>query len=157
MEVLTYRRIDKFGNLVEFRYSECDKHLVDKYTWFINDGYPIAHIKGSNIKKMLHRLIMGDPYKLQVDHIDMDKTNNTRENLRICTQQNNIRNRQKQANNKSGKKGVCWHKASKKWVAQITIEGKRTYLGTYETIDEAYEVYCKVEKEHFGEYQRKKI
>ena len=55
-----------------------------------------------------------------------------------------IQNRNKrkiQSNNKSGYKGVSWHKASNKWSSQITVKGKKIYLGVFNEINKAIKAY----------------
>jgi len=67
----------------------------------------------------------------QVDHIDGNKFNNCIENLRPANNSTNQQNVGIQKNNKSGIKGVCWHKASNKWVVQLGINGKPKHFGCY--------------------------
>lgn len=78
----------------------------------------------------------------QLDHIDGDRSNNRIDNLRISTQSQNLANRTKSPRNKSGFKGVCRDdRYIKKWKAQITINRKNIYLGTFLTAKEAYAAY----------------
>ena len=70
-----------------------------------------------------------------VDHIDGDKTNNKIENLREATVSQNRFNSKLQSNNKSGVKGVHFNKNYKKWIAQITVNYKVLYLGSYDDIE----------------------
>lgn len=85
---------------------------------------------------LLHRAIMNYYGKLQVDHIDNDKLNNKKENLRLCTQAENVKNRRIQKNNTSGLKGVSKAKNGK-FTAAITADSKRIHLGTFDTATEA--------------------
>jgi|SaaInlStandDraft_4_1057021.scaffolds.fasta_scaffold117282_1 hypothetical protein len=80
---------------------------------------------------------------MDIDHINRDKTDNSANNLRLATRSQNQSNIPKSSNNKSGRKGVSWSKVSNKWLAQIGHNGKVTYLGLHNTVDEAYSVYCK--------------
>ena len=73
---------------------------------------------------------------------------------RICTFQQNHFNRGKQVNNKSGYKGVSWHKQKEKWVAQIKIEGKNKFLGFFTDPEKAYKAYCERAIEHYGEFAK---
>lgn len=90
----------------------------------------------------------------QLDHIDRDPTNNTIENLREVTTQQNCYNRHLQVNNTSGYKGVSFRKDLKKkpWVAGIKVDGRRLSLGYYETAEEAARAYDQKAKELFKEY-----
>lgn len=76
-----------------------------------------------------------------IDHINGDGTDNRIANLRTCSYGGNQQNRTVQRNNKSGLLGVCWHKASGKWHAQIHLKGFRHHLGLFSTKEEAHEAY----------------
>jgi hypothetical protein len=133
---------------------------LNQYKWFVNaDGYAartINHPLGIRRQTMLpmHRLILGlefgDPRK--GDHRFGRKLDNRRSELRICSSIENSRNRLRNANNKSGFKGVTLHKRSLRWVAKIRVRGKGRYLGLYETAEEAHEVYCLWADMLFGEF-----
>jgi len=62
-----------------------------------------------------------------------DALNNKIENLRPCTRSENALNSKRASNNKSGVKGVCWHKAAQKWHARINLKGKQYNFGSYIT------------------------
>ena len=86
-----------------------------------------------------HRLVAQaylDNYSedLQVDHIDCDKTNNCLSNLRMVTNQQNMFNNPKA-------KGYYWHKANKKWMAYIALNGKQHYLGYFDNEQDARQCY----------------
>lgn len=149
------------NNNVTVELSNCNKlfscdlqdwdEAKDK-TWSLSKtGYPVANVCGKPVT--FHRFIfpnaLGD-----IDHIDGNKLKNNRNNLRIVTHQQNLFNAKLSSANKSGKKGVCWHKKSNKWMAYITIGMKRIYLGLYEDKDDAIKARKKAEKEYFGEYAR---
>lgn len=77
-----------------------------------------------------------------LDHIDRDKANNRIVNLRIVSPEENQQNRLAQKNNKSGFRGVSWHRGKCKWVAYIQHKGDRFCLGYFETPSAAYAMYC---------------
>ena len=79
---------------------------------------------------------------LQIDHIDRNKSNNKIENLRLATRKENSRNK--------SSKGFTWSKSSKKWVAQIRVDGTYRYLGLYETEIDAHAAYLQARKQFFG-------
>ena len=87
-----------------------------------------------------------------VDHKDRDKTNDSWENLRLATRRENNANKTRQVNNKAKFKGVNWHKASGRYVAQISNHGKKEHLGLFDTPEEAHEAYIRRAKEVHGEY-----
>ena len=92
------------------------------------------------------------PEGMSIDHINNIRDDNRIENLRMCTHQQNHYNRGKQSNNKSGYKGVSWHKQKGKWVAQIKIDGRNKFLGFFEDPKEAYDKYCEVAIGRYGEF-----
>jgi hypothetical protein len=107
---------------------------------------------------MLHRIIMGDPIGLDVDHRDGNGLNNRRRgdfgNLRVATPYQNQSNRGAQKNNTSGFKGVTLHRQMGKWQAQIGAGGVKKYLGIFETPEAAHDAYVKASAELHGEFGR---
>lgn len=91
--------------------------------------------------------------RIQVDHINGNRADNRKSNLRICTNQENSMNRNKNKNNTSGYKGVVYDKERKKWRARIQHNGKH-YASPrrYDTPEEAYEWYKEKSNELFGKY-----
>lgn len=90
----------------------------------------------------------------EVDHIDGNKLNNTRGNLRIASNAENKMNRDKQSNNTSGYKGVSFHKKYKKWRAIIGIQGKSIHLGYFSDAVEAAKAYDDSARKYHGEFAR---
>ncbi len=90
----------------------------------------------------------------RIDHRNGDRQDNRAENLRPASQSENIANARTRSDNSSGVKGVYWHRASKKWLAQIKIQGKRHYLGVFENIDAAAAAYKSAAMSAFGEFAR---
>jgi len=87
-----------------------------------------------------------------IDHINGDKSDNRIENLRDATHCQNMMNIGKRSLNRSGYKGVSFHKKSNKWIAQIKQNKKHFYLGLFENPKEAYEAYCSKASELHGKY-----
>lgn len=131
--------------------------FIDLYYigWCLSkQGYPIAHYCGKNI--LMHQEIirrMGISYDTSVsciDHIDRNKLNNHRNNLRIVPYSINVFNKERK--NQSGLRGVSWLKTEEKWVAQIGYNKKNINLGRFNTKEEAYLAYLKKKDEFYGEY-----
>jgi len=91
-----------------------------------------------------------------VDHIDVNPLNNRRNNLRLATSAQQMYNKPRMSNNKSGYKGVhfCPNLPFHPWTAVVTKAGKRFNLGYFSTPEEAYHAYCEKAKELFGEFAR---
>lgn len=94
----------------------------------------------------LHRWVTNAPRGSVVDHINGDTFDNRKENLRVCTQQQNTANTIK---HKGYKKSGC---KNKPYQAQINAHGQYRYLGMYETKEEAQQAYRKAHAEAFGEF-----
>lgn len=90
------------------------------------DGYPLL----SN-KKLLSRYVMDAPTGKVVDHINRNRLDNRKCNLRIVTPKENSRNRSKTANTTSKYIGVYWNEKDKKWGTSITVDKKIIYLGQF--------------------------
>jgi len=90
----------------------------------------------------------------QIDHIDMDKSNNKWDNIRIATPSQNGANVQARTNNTSGSKGICIDKRRHTYNARIMKKGKRHHLGSYIDLSSAIQAYRIAATELFEEYAR---
>ena len=97
----------------------------------------------------IHREIMSPDRGMEVDHINGNGLDNRRANLRIVSHLLNIANSE-YTNNSTGFRGVV--RNHRKFSATTKVNGKSKYLGTYETAEEAHEVYRKFMLERFGEH-----
>lgn len=120
------------------------------------DGYVQMYIKSERISG--HRLAWAMHYgKIpinRIDHINCIPSDNRIINLRECTQSQNSANSLYRSNNKSGYKGVSWHKKSKKWAAQIGFNMKVIKLGYFDDIEEAAQSYSLAAKKYFGDFAK---
>lgn len=107
------------------------------------NGYVQIRIDGSQF--LGHRLawlyMTGSLPTFQVDHWDLNRSNNAWSNLREATSGQNHQNRTKTCRNKSGYLGVSLHKATGKFLACIKVDYVGHNLGLYNTAEEAYEAY----------------
>lgn len=90
----------------------------------------------------------------EIDHRDCDTVNDQFGNFREATPSQNGGNKRKYRNNKSGFKGVSWHRQNQKWLAQICVERKYRYLGCFDDPAEAHASYVKAACELRGEFAR---
>ena len=128
-----------------WRWRELEQHKSKLYAVCYLDANDPTN------KLWMHRLIADAPTDAVVDHKDGDGPNNQRYNLRICTQQQNARNRRK-IGGTSRFKGVSQNKGRKNWRAQIRDNNRTIYLGSYSSEEEAAKAYDSAAKERFGEY-----
>lgn len=100
-----------------------------------------------------HRVLMNAPKGMVVDHINGDTRDNSSENLRVITHQQNVTYRQKlNKNNTSGHRNVR-PMANGRWVVRLKINYKGIHVGCYETFEEACDAYHAIAKEVFGEFR----
>lgn len=125
-----------------------DYEYLSKIKWYVDPSGYVAN-KTKNVIFM-HRLVAKTPKGKSTDHINGNKLDNQKKNLRTCTTSQNMANRGKQVNNTSGYKGVFWSKAAGKWRAQIRHKNKSIHLGLFETKKDAAKAYNKKAKELWG-------
>ena len=80
---------------------------------------------------------------------------NRKQNLRICTNQENNFNKGLYSHNTSGVSGVSWDKSRNKWEASIKINRKKIHLGRFENFNEAVNKRKEAEEVYFGEFAYK--
>lgn len=97
---------------------------------------------------------MEAPEKMEVDHINGNKLDNRRENLRVCKGSQNKMNRSISINNKTGFNGVYWAKQNKKFRAMIGINGKRKHIGYFNTAHSAARAYNVAARGLFGKFAK---
>jgi hypothetical protein len=132
--------------------DEEDYEKVKQYKWSFNGRYAIGYGKGIKNTTTMQRIVMNPPDGCVVDHINRDKLDNRRSNLRICTQSQNMANYPMHGLNTSGRKGVYWNKKREKWRAQIRFNQKLIVIGYFHDLNEASEAYIAQAKKLFGEF-----
>jgi len=117
-----------------------DFEKIRKLKWHaINDGK--TFYAGNWKHLLLHRFITNCPKNLIIDHLNHNGLDNRKENLKICTYNENNKNSSFRKTNTSGFTGVTWDKESKKWRAQIRFNKKSFNLGRFSSRGEAYLTY----------------
>jgi hypothetical protein len=129
----------KFENLYAL-VSDEDFEFLSSMKWYVNNhGYVYTSAWSRTIKKpiitKLHRLVTNAPNGLEVDHINRDKLDNRRENLRLCSHAENMRNRSVQKNNKTGYKGITYSKERNKWQVHVYPNGRARAVGRFKDFD----------------------
>lgn len=130
-----------------------DYEWLSQWTWHLINGYAARWEKGKQV--YMHREIMRPSRGMKVDHKNRNKLDDTRDNLRVCTQRENILNQATKGGTASRFKGVLYRKyrsGRRKCYAQIRIDGKKTYLGSFGDEATAARVYDRAAVEHHGEF-----
>ncbi|GEM_PF-1546853 len=123
---------------------------ISKYQWSVGKHGYATHGAGKN-QILLHRFIVGAIGSDIVDHINHNKLDNRKSNLRICNNQQNTMNRGKQSNGKNDYKGICLT-SDGRWQAQIGYDGESIYLGLYDDPETAAKAYDHAARMFFGNY-----
>lgn len=117
--------------------------------WSAGPNYTMVFLHRVILERMTGRSLVKTEF---TDHVNGDKLDNRRENLRIASNSENQRNRGKPSNNTSSYKGVSWHRSAGKWQAQIMVNGKSMYLGLFTTPEAAHEAYTATAEKLHGEF-----
>ena len=119
-----------------------DFEYVNHFKWYCSfKGYAVRSkkINGKKITIHLHRELLNCPQGFEVDHINGDRLDNRRENLRVCLSSQNHINRCTNKKSSSGYRGI--NKSGNYWISQIQINKINHYFGTFKTIKEALIAY----------------
>lgn len=137
--------------------DDSDYEYYSQFNYYLHsEGYAVREIwnGGDKIRLRMHREIMNTPDGMDTDHINGDRLDNRRQNLRVCTRSENLRNGRKRENNTSQYKGVSFFKPIRKWRAYITLEKKTKSLGYFKEEIEAAKAYNKAAIILFGEFAK---
>lgn len=116
--------------------------------WHMGAGGYVKCAKG-----YLHRMVLNAPNGVEVDHINGNKLDNRRGNLRLASSSENKWNRGKQNGTYTSRfKGVSWHSSRRVWCAQIKVKRKLIYIGSYHTELEAARAYNHAARQYHGTF-----
>jgi len=135
--------------------------FLSQWNWRLISGYASRSQKyrdenGKMKKKTIrmHSVINQTPQGMVTDHINGDKLDNRKSNLRSATRQQNQWNRKPGKMSFTGIKGVGWCIKTNKWRTSISIDGSRKTIGYYECIGMAIKRYNDFAKEYHGDFAR---
>lgn len=128
-----------------------DYDYLNQWHWSFDGRYATRRFYKNNVgtKVYMHKLLIGGGKK-DVDHINRNKLDNRRSNLRVCDRGLNTINRDAISTNKSGFTGVIWHKKAQKWMAHMGFKGELIYLGLFEDKLDAIKARKKAELNYWG-------
>jgi len=134
--------------------DDSDFEWLNKYSWYNNVGYArsFSNINNKIIRKYMHHFLINKIKGYEIDHIDGNRLNNQKENLRLVTRSQNNMNNSKRNNTSSKFKGVYFDKERNKWSVEIHLNNKKIFLGRFKSEIDAAKVYNEKAKELFKEY-----
>lgn len=144
--------------------DDCDEAWIREYTWHLTSPGYVATGASDALRTrygntvglvFMHRLVANAPIDLDVDHINMDRLDNRRSNLRAATRSQNMANAKSRRGSRCVYKGVTRSSASsERWRASITIDGNKIDLGSFATQEKAAVAYNRAAIEAFGNFAR---
>jgi len=113
-------------------------------------GYHHSLIRGTSYKahRIIWKMVYGEDPN-EIDHANGDRADNRLCNLRNVTRTQNNRNARRRRDNVSGATGVCWHEATGKWAASVSLDGDKVHLGLYSSRESAINARAKA-AERYG-------
>ena len=132
-----------------------DWPLASIFRWSANKDHSIhAAVNAVRPRRRirLSRLLLQAPQQLHVDHINGNRLDNRRANLRLATNTENMRNMRRHSDARSRFKGVWWY--CNHWHAQICANRKKHYLGSHPDETTAARAYDTAAKQLHGEFAR---
>lgn len=120
--------------------------------WCFDGRYAVKRI--GNKKVYLHRFLGNPPKGKEVDHINGDKLDNRRENLRVCEKYQNQMNMKVNVRSTTGFRGVSRYPYGNKWRARIQVRRESIPLGYFDDIEDAVRAYNQAAIKYYGEFAR---
>lgn len=150
---------DNYGVLAvdgkEFFFDTEDLQILNSRKWYVDkDGYLASSYiyNGRRCFAMFHRIIMNAQKGQVVDHINRNRADNRKVNLRCCSKFENNLNRGRRSTNMSGVIGVHYDSKRDKWIANITYDKRRIFIGRFISKDEAVRARLRKEAELFKSF-----
>lgn len=128
-----------------------DFEWLSHWTWHLCNNYAARRDMATDKFIYMHRQILGTPAHMKTDHVNGDKLDNRRSNLRACSSTQNNRNVPAKGG-KSHYKGVNWHTQNHVWRAEITVDRERLTLGCFEKEEDAARAYDRAAILHHGDF-----
>lgn len=138
-------------NTSDVGYIDADMlESVQKYCWHVDSyGYFVSQTRTNDGKRKnikMHQLL----FDKWVDHVDRNKLNNRKYNIRSCTRNDNTHNSNIRSDNSSGYIGVSWNKTNNRWEARIMCNNKNIFLGGFSNKMDALIARLNAEYKYFG-------
>lgn len=147
------------SNGLECTVDDADYDWLSQSVWHAKTTpyhtYAMRHVKvnGKRTSQQMHRVIVGAEKGVDVDHENRNGLDNQRHNIRVATRTQNNANAKAQGGT-SRFKGVCWDASRNQWMAYISCDGKRRYMGRYTDEVAAARCYDREAAALFGSFAR---
>ena len=159
---------DEYAEIVLFnkQHEEVGRAIIDAddlkkcqmYKWRMNNargefgfGYAMTYVNGKLL--LLHKLITNTTNDVVIDHIDCNKLNCKKDNLRLADKSKNSQNRKPPNNNTSGFTGVYWNKNRSKWYARISADNIHRTIGSVKDLKNAVLMRIEAEIKYFKNFR----
>lgn len=132
-----------------------DFEMLSHWSWNLSsDGYAQNSRRnpGRTSTVRMHRMVTLPDPDVDIDHINRDKLDNRKCNLRFADDTLNRANTPKRPGSSSRFKGVTFHHRCRKWQAQIQYRGINLYLGLFRSEEQAAKAYDRAARSHFGDF-----
>ncbi len=130
--------------------DDADLALVSQFKWYYsNEGYALRGI-GAHRKEYMHRLILGAKKGQVTDHINGNRCDNRRSNIRLGTYAQNSMNQRRHKKSATGIRGIRYKEG--KWEANLSANSKRYYLGRFGRLEDAVTTYNDAARKLCGEF-----
>jgi HNH endonuclease len=140
----------------DFEIANSSRWHISQYGYAaksVHWGFDVNH-KRIKTLEFLHRLLLSAPKGYDVDHINLNKLDNRKSNLRICKRSGNVQNRSKLVTNTTGYKCIYRDKTRDLWKVQIGANGKLHHIGRFVELSDAISARDRAIKELHGEFAR---
>lgn len=131
-----------------------DYDFLSQWKWCYHNGYAKRNKEKIDGKRMghifMHRLINKTPDGFDTDHINRNKLDNRKENLRTVTRGQNEINKNIRKDNTSGVKGVVWNKNMGRWMVRVWVDNKSIFLGYFKNLNDASKARLRGENKYYA-------
>lgn len=128
-----------------------DYDKIKEYCWYSYGGYIKTKENDTQKTISLHRFLMSPAPNQVVDHINHIPQDNRKNNLRICTQRENVINHKRRKDNTSGKTGVSYNSTENRWIVHIKV-GDKIISKSFKNKEDAIQERIKLEQMYYKEF-----
>jgi hypothetical protein len=131
-------------------------HIGDEAGCLAGNGHILIRMYGKlyQASRLAWLYVYGENPLEEIDHKDVNSSNNKIDNLRLATRMQNQWNTRVTSRSKTGIKGVCWNKSSNKWHVQINHNNQRVYSAYFDDLNETKEAMLREREKWHSAFSR---